>query len=443
VITILTTAYAALLSQMALAVFNDGVRPFLLDFSRGESSRAQMTTIAINLSVSFIFGLGLPVALASGVLNPWLLFLPTDILGMLSPKRWLAPILGALWGTIVVFGLGAATTIADNLPVKFLTGMQQVTTPILLLFAFFPAVAITMQFGRRYGAVGFIASLLAMLAAMKWLPQLFPGTAALAIGMLLLITIAVMEEINSRKEVKKRAVMSDGETAGEANPGGKEATARAEDNEAASIFAANGARLRKHAPYFIAMGILLGMLANMHMFGGGEATSFIVARGYYDSAAQVDFYRAFGFIPLTVTTAIASGAFQIVGLTLIYPAAYLLPNPVVAGAVGGILSGIEILILRRIALGLSWFRVARDTSDNIRNAMNLTLEIALLFGSIAAGNAMAGDIGIGLVGGLYALNEAFGRPVVRLAAGPGAVILGALLLNLLAYLHLFTPISSK
>src|ERR1044071_8183622 len=167
IFTILCTAFAATLSQMALAVFNDGVRPFLLDFYRGELKRPQMTAIAFGLSAGFIFGLGVPIAFSSGVLNPWVLFLPSDILGILSPKRWLAPILGALWGAVVVFGLSGATALANGLPVNFLTAMQQMATPILFLFAFFPAVAIAMQFGKWRGGIAFVVGLLAILVTPK------------------------------------------------------------------------------------------------------------------------------------------------------------------------------------------------------------------------------------------------------------------------------------
>ncbi len=452
VITILATAFAAFLSQMALAVFNDGVRPFLLDFYRGDLSRAQMTAIAFGLSAGFIFGLGVPIAFSSGVLNPWVLFLPSDILGILSPKRWLAPILGAIWGAIVVFGLSAATTVANSLPVNFLTAMQQMATPILFLFAFFPAVAITMQFGRIRGAIAFLISLLVMLITMKWLPQVFPGAMALAAGMIMLVIFAVVEEVNASREARAEAAKTSASNAAvesETSEGGVavEAPAATEvsavEDETVSIFATNAARLRKNAPYFIVMGVLIGVLVNTHMFAGGEATSFIIAKGQYVNAAQVDFYRALGFIPLIVTTAVASGAFQIVGFTLVYPVAYLLPNPILAGIAGGALFGVEVLILSYIATGLGKLRVIRDSTDNIRNAINLTLEVAILFGSIAAGNAMAGGVGIALVGGIYALNEALGRPVVRMAAGPVGVILAGILLNLLAYAQLFTPIVVK
>jgi hypothetical protein len=452
VITILATAFAAFLSQMALAVFNDGVRPFLLDFYRGELSRAQMTAIAFGLSAGFIFGLGVPIAFSSGVLNPWVLFLPSDILGILSPKKWLAPILGAIWGAIVVFGLSAATTAANSLPVNFLTAMQQMATPILYLFAFFPAVAITMQFGRIRGAIAFLISLLVMLITMKWLPQVFPGAMALAAGMIMLVIFAVVEEVNASREARAGAATTSASNAAvtsETSEGGVAVEApvatevSAVEDETVSIFATNAARLRKNAPYFIVMGVLLGVLVNTHMFAGGEATSFIIAKGQFVNAAQVDFYRALGFIPLIVTTAVASGAFQIVGFTLVYPVAYLLPNPILAGLAGGALFGVEVLILSYIATGLGKLRVIRDSSDNIRNAINLTLEVAILFGSIAAGNAMAGGVGIALVGGIYALNEALGRPVVRMAAGPVGVILAGILLNLLAYAQLFTPIVVK
>lgn len=468
VITILATAFAAFLSQMALAVFNDGVRPFLLDFHQGGLTRAQMTAIAFGLSAGFIFGLGVPIAFSSGVLNPWVLFLPSDILGILSPKKWIAPILGALWGAVVVFGLGAATTAANSLPVNFLTAMQQMATPILYLFAFFPAVAIAMQFGRLRAAIAFIVSLLVLLITIKWLPQVFPGALALAAGMIILVIVAIVEEINSRRAARAETAATNEPSATAVNEGGTfedemaprtgangpstggvavSAPVAAEEtiveDETVSIFAANAARLRKNAPYFIVMGILIGVLANTHFFAGGEATSFIIAKGQYGNAAQVDFYRALGFIPLIVTTAVASGAYQIVGFTLVYPAAYLLPSPILAGIVGGVLFGLEVLVLSYIAKGLGTLSVIRDASDNIRNAMNLTLEIAILFGSIAAGNAMAAGVGIALVGGIYVLNEAIGRPIVRMAAGPVGVIAGGILLNLLAYVHLFTPIAVK
>jgi hypothetical protein len=178
---------------------------------------------------------------------------------------------------------------------------------------------------------------------------------------------------------------------------------------------------------------------NFKIFGGGEATSFVVQEGNYVAAAQLDFYRAFGFLPLIVTTALASGAYQVVGLTFVYPIGFLAPNPIVAAIGGAILFAVEIYLLAYIGRALSLVPSLRESSDYIRNSITSTLGIAILFGSILAGNAMGEGLGIALVGGLYALNEALDRPIIRLAAAPTAVIITGILLNVLFYLNLFTP----
>lgn len=95
-------ALTAFIAHLALAVFNDGVRPFLLDFIQGRTTRSATTAVSFGLSAGFIFGLGAPMALASGVLNPWLLFLPTDILGILAPgsgSRRCSAARGARWSS--------------------------------------------------------------------------------------------------------------------------------------------------------------------------------------------------------------------------------------------------------------------------------------------------------------------------------------------------------
>ncbi|GAA3081613.1 hypothetical protein GCM10020254_27490 [Streptomyces goshikiensis] len=58
-----------------------------------------------------------------------------------------------------------------------------------------------------------------------------------------------------------------------------------------------------------------------------------------------------------------------------------------------------------------------------------------------AANAMGGGLGILICGGLYLLNEAMGRPVVRMAAAPAAVLAGGVALNGLYWLGLFTPVA--
>jgi len=420
-VVIAVCAFTALISQMALAVFNDGVRPFLLDFIRGKTTRGEMTSISFGLSAGFIFGLGAPLFFSTGILNPWLLFLPTDILGILSPRRWLAPILGGAWGALVIYALGPLNTAAQALPVNFLAALQDIATPILYLFALFPAVAVAYQFGRGRGIAAFAVTALALVLTVRFLPSVFPGAIALLAGVIMLFVFAF------RKDLAERRLQT---------PEEREAV---RDAAADSVFADNAERLRRNVLWFVALGALIALLVNLKIFGGGEATSFVVQKEDYAAAAQLDFYRAFGFLPLIVTTALASGAYGIVGLTFVYPVGFLAPNFVVAMVGGAVLLGAEIYLLSYIGRGLSLLPSVRDSSDSIRNAITTTLGIAILFGSILAGNTMGGGLGIALVGGLYVLNEALDRPLVRLAAGPTAVIITGILLNILFYLNLFTP----
>ncbi|MET9497327.1 YhfT family protein [Streptomyces sp. NPDC006552] len=422
-------ALTAFISHMALAVFNDGVRPFMLDFIQGRSTRSATTAVSFGLSAGFIFGLGAPMALSTGVLNPWLVFLPTDILGILAPKKWLAPILGAAWGAIVVFGLNGANNLAHDLPVDFLTAMQQMSTPILFLFTLFPVLAITKQFGRKWGGIAGVVELALVVMTMKLWPNVFAGAIAMAVGVLMLIGLAIAKDLGQRKADRAQKV----EEVEESDPA---------DDPMASLFSASAARLRRYLPLFMLLGAGVCVLAQMHIFGGGEATSFLIAKGQYGEAAQVDFYRVFGFIPLIATTALASGAYGIAGFTLVYPIGYLLPNPFLAAVVGALVFAVEVLALSYIGKLLGKLPSVRDSSEHLRSAISDTLQLAILFGSLMAANAMGAGLGILIVGGLYLLNEAMGRPVVRMAAAPAAVIVGGIALNVLYWLDLFTPLKT-
>ncbi|MER8068666.1 YhfT family protein [Streptomyces sp. NPDC094034] len=427
-------ALTAFVSHMALAVFNDGVRPFMLDFIQGRAKRSATTAVSFGLSAGFIFGLGAPMALSSGVLNPWLLFLPTDILGILAPRKWLAPLLGGAWGAVVVFGLSGANDVAHDLPVDFLTAMQQMSTPILFLFTLFPVLAITKQFGRLRGGLAAVLELALVIMTMKLWPSVFAGSLAMAAGVLLLIGFAVRKDLLQRKEDRAVALAAGEETSGT----GQSVTAP--DDPMASLFSAGALRLRRYLPLFMVLGAGVCVLAQMHVFGGGEATSFLIAKGQYSEAAQVDFYRVFGFIPLIATTALASGAYGIAGFTLVYPIGYLMPNPILAAVVGAAVFALEVLALSSIGKVLGKLPSVRDSSEHLRSAITDTLQLAILFGSLLAANVMGGGLAILIVGGLYLLNEAMGRPVVRMAAAPAAVIAGGVLLNILYWLDLFTPV---
>lgn len=96
-------------------------------------------------------------------------------------------------------------------------------------------------------------------------------------------------------------------------------------------------------------------------------------------------------------------------------------------------------MLRSIGKWLGRFPSVRNASDNIRNAMNLLMEYALLIGAIFASIKMAGYTGFTITTALYFLNEAIGRPVMKIAAPVVAVIIAGIVLNLFYWLGLFVP----
>ncbi|GAB3473517.1 YhfT family protein [Nocardiopsis coralliicola] len=443
-LVIVVCAFAALIANAALAVFNDGARPFLLDYIQGRSTRLATATIVFGVSAGFIFGLGAPMALSTGVLNPWLVFLPVEILGLLAPWRWLAALAGAAWGAVCAFGLNAANAIATGLPVDFITALQEISTPILWLFALFPVLAITRQFGRVKGLITLVAEMAVTVASMQLWPDMFPGSLAMALGVIMLLGFAVAQDRSARREEEARlAAQSHEERAAHAEQ--QAATAAATDQ----LFGPNADRLRRNAGWLAVLGGLVAALAASGIFGGGEATSFLVADGSYAEAAQVDFLRAFGFIPLIATTALASGAYAMAGFTFVYPIGYLVhlftdswPLALAAAFVlGAIVMGAEVYLLSAVGRWLQRWPSIRDAADHIRNAITESLSLAILVGSLMAGLAMGDGLGIALVGGLYLFNEALGRPVVRMATGPAAVIVSGIILNLLHLVGLFTPLT--
>lgn len=76
------------MSHMGMAVFHDGIRPVIPEYIEGRMHRGEMASIAFGLSVGFIASVGIGNALVTNLLNPWLLFLATDIIGIAAPKKW-------------------------------------------------------------------------------------------------------------------------------------------------------------------------------------------------------------------------------------------------------------------------------------------------------------------------------------------------------------------
>ena len=77
-------------------------------------NRREAGSIAFGLSIGFVASVGISFTLKTGLLNAWLLFLPTDILGVLAANSLLAFWYGGYLGRIDPHLPAAGKPVADS-----------------------------------------------------------------------------------------------------------------------------------------------------------------------------------------------------------------------------------------------------------------------------------------------------------------------------------------
>ncbi|EIV99384.1 YhfT family protein [Thermoanaerobacter siderophilus] len=432
-------ALTSLASHFGRAVFHDGIRPIMPEYYQGRMKRSEMTAVAFGLSAGFVVSMGIAFTLSSKLLNPWLLFLPTDILGVLAPYSWLAAILGAGWGIGVTAFFDILVVLFKAMPVNILDPFSALSSPVIAGFALFPVLAIFLQFGWRKGLITLVLELIArQLAALKIITvggtPIYAEALEMFIGVIMLVVFAILKDIKANKD-------------NTSNISGE------------NIFAVNTKRIFDSLPLLMIIGGLVSLISNMKWFAGSEVDFQLLSQIYATgnnqqliSVAAADFVRGLAFLPLIVTTSLASGVYGVVGLTFVYPVGYWLApalfgdgvfGHIMAFVLGALTILVEVSALRLIGVGLEKFPSIREASDNIRTAMNNVLEIALLIGSAMAVLNMnpAGVEGqnwlaFAIFVALYMINEALGRPIIRLASPPLAAIITGILVNVFYLLHL-------
>ncbi len=135
------TGMTSLLAHRSAAVFHDGIRPILPQLIEGYMNRREAGSIAFGLSIGFVASVGISFTLKTGLLNAWLLFLPTDILGVLAINSLMAFGLGAIWGILILTCLLPVNQLLTALPVDVLGSLGELSSPVVSAFALFPLVA--------------------------------------------------------------------------------------------------------------------------------------------------------------------------------------------------------------------------------------------------------------------------------------------------------------
>ncbi len=413
----LISLWASVLANKNIAVYNDGLRPIMGEYTSGRMKKQEFVALTFAMSFGLIVGFGIPFSLATQVILIHTILLATDLIGIASPNKYVAGLVGLLFGIGVVVGLGGVVTFFKALPVNIMDGLQMIGDPVVVSFSVLPALAVAYQFGAKKGLVTLIVSLLARLGINRINPITIGDSSvdisadgiALAVGMALLIDFCVAKSNKERKvgEQQEEALFSD-----------------------------NAKAIRRNVIPLAIMGALISLGASLHYIGGSPMDVTFLSKGQIAEAAMIAFIKVIGYIPLVVTTGLVSGVWASGGICdWLFGLGYLV-NPFAAPFVGAAGMSVEVFGVRYLARFMDKYPEIRASGDYIRTAMTQLLEVALLVGGMTAANAIAPTFGFFVVAGLYLINIISGTKIVKMAVGPLGAILVGILANIFAICHL-------
>lgn len=408
-------AWAAILANRGVAIFNDAVRPLFPEFRENRMSRLELATTTFGLSFGLVIGFGIPFSIVSPIILIHSIFLGTDIIGTFLPgkliKDWykdkdsligasLSGLLGGIYSLLILVGLGGFVKLIKMLPVNIFDSLGSLGDPVIFAFAAFPALAIAYEYGFKNGLISLAITTIARQIAEK-LNYGSPDGMALLVGLIVLLFYAMKDKGQG-------------------------------DVDTVSLFGERVKNIRRYLPYIGIMGALYGAGVKVGLLMEGPQSILALQKGLNSEAVGITVTRALSFIPLKGTTALASGTFVTDGFGFVATVGLLSPNVLIAAILGAIVIMLEASSLIVFAKIFDKFPGVRNAADNIRNAMTKLLEIAIIVGSMMAANKMAPGMGYLVVGGLYLLNETAKKPLVRMAVGPVGAILVGIIVNILA-----------
>lgn len=419
VVLVAICAWASLLSHKGISNFNDGARPVFPEFMEGRMTRTEFAVVITGMGFGWVLA-GFSQWLGTGLIACHLTLIACDCLGAWSPNKYIALAIGAGYGLLCAFGTNAINAAFQALPYNFLNDLTNISGPTLPIFCAFPAVAIAGQFGAKKGILtGVIEAFVYMVCTIvgkvtigEVSVSLFPYTFAMLAGMICLLVFSVKAREGESVET---------------------------DEEEENLFSKNAARIKSNWLYLSIQGALnalgIKILAQAYQ-------PYILAPAV-QSGDMTPFYLAMigviiAFIPLIVSTALATGVYQAVGLCTCMLAGALAPTWWLAPVFGFAVEFIEIQLIGLLGKLLAKFPELSKSGDHIRGAMNATISLALTIGAFMAANAIWGAMGMMIVGAFYTINEVAGQRIPKTAVGPIAAVVVGILYNIVVVLGLVT-----
>ncbi len=407
IVLIAICAWASLLSHKCISNFNDGARPVFPELMEGRMTRAEFAVVVTGMGFGWVLA-GFSQWLGTGLIACHLTLIATDCLGAWSPNKWVALIIGGAYGALCAFGTSFINSAFTALPYNFLNDLTQISSPALPVFCMFPAVAIASQFGAKKGiTTGLIEAIVYIFCTVS----LYPYTFAMLAGMICLLVYSIN--------------------------GSKNAESVENDSETENLFTKNANRIKSNWVYLCIQGALnaLGIHVLAQAYQPYVLSSAVLA-GNMGTFELAMIGVIIAFIPLIVSTALATGVYQAVGLTTVMLVGCLAPTWWLAPVFGFVAEFVEIQLLGLLGKGLSKFPELSKCGDYIRDAMVSCIGLALVAGSFLAANATWGAVGLMIVGGFFVLNDVTGQRIPKSAVGPLAAVAVGILYNIMIFLGL-------
>lgn len=416
IVLIAICAWASLLSHKCISNFNDGARPVFPEMMEGRMKRAEFALVVTGMGFGWVLT-GFSQWLGTGLIAVHLTLIATDCLGAWSPNKWVALVIGAAYGALCAFGTALINSAFSALPYNFLNDLTQISTPVLPIFCMFPAVAVAGQFGAKKGILSAVieaivyifCTVVGALQVGSVSISLYPYTFAMLAGMVCLIVYSV------RSNEKSESIEN--------------------EEEEENLFAKNAARIKGNWVYLCIQGALNAL--GIHMLAQAYQPYVLASSvlGGDLSTFQLSMVGVIvAFIPLIVSTSLATGVYQAVGLTTCMLVGTLAPVWWLAPVFGFVAEFIEIQLLGLLGNGLSKFPALSKCGDHIRDAMGSCIGIALIVGAFMAANATWGAVGLMIVGAFYVLNDIAGQRLPKSAVGPVAAVVVGVLYNIMVVL---------
>ena len=399
-------AFATLVAHRGWSAYHDGLRPTIKDIAQGRVDRRAAAKTTWDISIGFIVSYALPFSLVTGIMGNLILFLGADLLGVALPASSMAIAAGFTWGVGSSALVSAGPWVFNHLPRPIGGDLLAIGAPLPYLLPLMPVVAISSQFAQPRGILAAAAVLVVFGIGIWALNPIAAASISFLVGLALLLWWATRE----------RPV---------------------EIPDFPPDFERGAVALRRALPPMLIIGALLGLMGSLFWIAGDPGVTMFLGLHHPVEASLLSILSWIGFLPLTVLTSLASGAYTSAGNPDgLLGVSYLVPLPPVAALLGAAVMSGEIRWLRSIERALARRPGLHSAGVAVRDGMHGVLDVSFLLGGAYSANLIWPRVGIVLVGLVWLVNEASGVRVMRIGIGPIGAILTGLLLNLLLVLHL-------